>query len=68
MRRIFSFSFLLISVIGKVQIFNPESLKEAVGASTDGEIVASLANFGHINYGDTIVSHDMRVYNFFLYI
>lgn len=41
---------------GKVQIANPESLRAAVGAEADGEIVASMANFGHINYGDSIVS------------
>ena len=52
---------LLVTVMGKVSIFNPEALKAAVGAKPDGEIVASMANFGHINYGDSIVSSSQIV-------
>lgn len=40
----------------KIQIFNPERLKVEAGADVDGYIESGLANFGHIDYGSSIVS------------
>lgn len=54
------FLFGAISILGiawaNVKIINPESLKEKISDSR-GFIDAGLANFGHIEYGTTIVSH-----------
>lgn len=48
--------FFAAATQGTIQIFNPMSLKEAIGSSEDGVIEAGLANFGHIDYGSSIVS------------
>ena len=40
---------------GKIQILNPDKLKVTLG-SKNGEIEAGMGNFGHIDYGSSIVS------------
>ena len=40
---------------GKISIINPATLRDAVG-DDDGYMEAGMANFGHIDYGVSIVS------------
>ena len=48
-------ALLASSALAKIKIYNPESLK-AVAANELGYVDAGLANFGHIQYGTTMVS------------
>ena len=51
-----AFACLLCQVThGSVKIFNPEDLKMTVSNET-GLLDAGMANFGHIDYGTSIVS------------
>ena len=55
-------NFLLIALslifqvsLSKISIINPQTLRDAVG-DDDGYMEAGMANFGHIDYGVSIVS------------
>ena len=53
---LFAVFLCLISLTSAtIQIFNPDSLKMLAGNET-GYIDAGMANFGHIDYGSSIVS------------
>ena len=49
---------MLIQVtLASIQVLNPSELKEIFSEDGDeGMIETALANFGHIDYGSTIVS------------
>ena len=42
-------------VLGSLRIINPEKLKTMIGDS-EGFIDSGMGNFGHIDYGSSIVS------------
>jgi hypothetical protein len=54
---------LLSSVQAGLKILHPRELKNQFGS--DGTVKASLGNFGHIQYGTSIVSHLYSFYNNF---
>ena len=60
MRTINAAAAILASVaLSKIQIINPDSLKMEVGEGEAGYIEAGMANFGHIDYGSSIVSFSL---------
>ena len=48
-------SVLALMTTAEIQIINPSTVKESLG-DENGVIEAGLANFGHIDYGSSIVS------------
>ena len=46
--------FLISTVCAKLMVNSPESLKKLFG--DEGEIPVQMANFGHMPYGQTLVS------------
>ena len=49
------FLYLISYASATIQIFNPDSLKRLAGNET-GFVENGMANFGHIDYGSSIVS------------
>ena len=52
-RKLF-FAFSATHVLGSLQVLHPKDLKKELGDS--GLVRSSLGNFGHIQYGSSIVS------------
>lgn len=46
---------MIVGAMASIQIMHPKELKQKLGTRGDGQIKASLGNFGHILYGSSIL-------------
>lgn len=54
MMKIFFTLFIAATVLADLQVLHPKELKTKLG--DDGKIRSSLGNFGHLQYGTSVVS------------